>query len=344
MSNSNIINYDTFNDVGASTKIITAAEMEVGKRYVIVTLGDTDFITLGADLNQVGTVFAATNVDAETATSNLGTVELRGIGSATDEVGVVLSDNFNTWRKKTNGIVEKINIIDTDVDTLTSNAALLNRTTVQNFVSAIGGEFKDYGTMTAVNKTIDLAEANIFKFKLQSSEILNISNLAASAGCSYTLIIENEGAYQITWPNEFKFVNGSGNLTKSGTSGSPSFDILKFESSGTTLYSNLSSYIDIADTERMQGAATTHFINAYASRINTANAGPQSYNTEYVRTQMRNIVRAGHFIMARFEQKYTYGTGNGTGTGYRQLFVVYYVNSIASDGKPNLSFASGSFI
>ena len=94
----------------------------------------------------------------------------------------------------------------------------------------------------------------------------------------------------------------------------------------------------------MKGAATTHYINAYASRINTANAGPQSYNTEYVRTQMKNLVKAGHYILARFEQKYTYGTGNGTGTGYRQYFVVYYVNSLEADGTPNISFASGGFI
>jgi hypothetical protein len=94
----------------------------------------------------------------------------------------------------------------------------------------------------------------------------------------------------------------------------------------------------------MRGAATTHYINAYASRITTANAGPASSNVEFVRTAMANVVKKGHFIIARFEQKYTYGTGNGTGTGYRQYFIVYYVNSIAADGKPNLDPASYGLI
>ena len=341
MSNTNIINFDSFNDVGTSTLNLAVTEVEVGKRYEIITVGNTDFILMGSDDNLQGTVFEATDIGIGT-----GVVALRGVGSDTDEVGVVLSDNFNTWRKKTNGIVEKINIIDSDVDTLTTNAALLNATDIQNFASAVGGEFKDYGTMSSSgnNTTINLKDANIFKFRLESSETLDLTFLSASEGCSYTLIIENTGNYQIIWPSQFKFANGAGNLTKSGTSANPVYDICKFTSDGTNLYAELSAYIDVADDARMQGAATTHFINAYASRINTANAGPQSYNTEYVRTAMRNLVRAGHYIMARFEQKYTYGTGNGTGTGYRQLFVVYYVISIASDGRPNLDFASGSFI
>ena len=337
MSNSNIINFDGFKGVGTSTKQISVTELEVGKTYIIRAKGtpETDFIALGSSSNELGTEFVATNVGAAGET---GEVELKA------EVGTILSDNFNTWRKKTNGIIEEINSMNTELDILTANAALLNRQTIQNFEQAIGGEFKDYGTMASNNNTLDLKEANIFKFKIASNETLEISELAASAGCSYTLIIESEGAYQITWPSEFKFVNGSGILTQSGTTENPTYDILKFESSGTVLYSSLSSYIDNADTEIMRGSATTHYINAYASRINTANAGPQSYNTDYVRNAMQGIVKAGHFIMARFEQKYTYGTGNGTGTGYRQYFVIYYVNSIAANGKPNLDFASGGFI
>jgi hypothetical protein len=335
MSNTNIINFDGFKGVGTSTKQISATELEVGKTYIIRVRGNTDFIAIGSSSNVVDTEFVATNV---AAAGNTGEVELKA------EVGTVLSDNFNTWRKKTNGIIEEINEMNVDLNILRDNAALLNRQTIQNFQQAIGGEFKDYGTMTGTNNTLDLKEANIFKFKIASNETLEISELAASAGCSYTLIIESEGAYQITWPSEFKFVNGSGILTQSGTTENPVYDILKFESSGTVLYSSISSYIDNADTEIMRGAATTHYINAYASRITTANAGPASSNVEFVRTAMANVVKKGHFIIARFEQKYTYGTGNGTGTGYRQYFIVYYVNSIAADGKPNLDPASYGLI
>ena len=217
MSNSNIINFDGFKGVGTSTQQISVTELEVGKTYIIRVVGNTDFIAIGSDSNAVGVEFVATNI-AEAGQT--GEVELKA------EVGAILSDNFNTWRKKTNGIIEEINSMNTELDILTANAALLNRQTIQNFEQAIGGEFKDYGTMSAGNRTLDLAEANIFKFKLGSSESLIISNLSASVGCSYTLIIESEGAYQITWPSEFKFVNGSGILTQSGTTENPIYDIL----------------------------------------------------------------------------------------------------------------------
>ena len=136
MSNTNIINYDGFKTVGTSTAVISVTEIEVGKTYTIIAAGDTNFVSLGALDDNVGTVFTTTDIGVGT-----GTVEL------VDEAGVLLNDNFNTWRKKTNGILEKVNDMDVDLITLTSNAALLNRVDVQNFTSAIGGEFKNYATM-----------------------------------------------------------------------------------------------------------------------------------------------------------------------------------------------------
>ena len=329
MSNSNIINFDGFKGVGTSTKQISVTELEVGKTYIIRAKGtpETDFIALGSLSNELDTEFVATNVGAAGET---GEVELKA------EVGTVLSDNFNTWRKKTNGIIEEINSMNTELDILTANAALLNRQTIQNFQQAIGGEFKDYGTMTGTNNTLDLKEANIFKFKIASSEALQISELAASAGCSYTLIIESEGEYQINWPSEFKFVNGSGTLTQTGTPTTPSFDILKFESSGTVLYSSLSSYIDNADTEIMKGAATMHYCNMYNNAGTTAlNSSPSASNQAAAKSALGATVKVGHYAMLRFRQYYSYGTGNGTGYSYRSAYYVYIVKSLNADGTIN---------
>lgn len=339
MSNSNIINFDGFKGVGTSTKQISVTELEVGKTYIIRAKGtpETDFISLGSSSNELGTEFVATNVGAAGET---GEVELKA------EVGTILSDNFNTWRKKTNGIIEEINSMNTELDILTANAALLNRQTIQNFEQAIGGEFKDYGTMTSANNTLDLKEANIFKFKIASSETLQISELAASAGCSYTLIIESEGAYQINWPSEFKFVNGSGTLTQTGTPEIPAYDILKFESSGTVLYSSLSSYIDLADTEAQKGAATMHFLNLYNSAGTTGlNSSPSQANQNNAKSALGTSVKAGHYVMIRFRQYYSYGTGNGTGYSYRSAYWVYIVNSLNADGTiNNWDYASSGFI
>lgn len=240
MSNSNIINYDGFKSVGTSTKIILASELEIGKTYEIITAGDTVFTAIGAADNVVGTTFTATDIGVGT-----GTVEL------VDETGVGLSDNFNTWRKKTNGVVEKINLMDADLVELTTNAALLNGDDVQNFTNAIGGEFKDYGTMSSENRTIDLKDANTFKFKLQADFTLLLDNLSDSAGCSYTLIIESEGDYEITWPSEFKFVQGSDVLSTTGSSAVPTYDILRLESDGTNLYS-------VIDSSRRESITVQH--------------------------------------------------------------------------------------
>jgi len=314
MSNTNIINYDGFKTVGTSTAVISVTEIEVGKTYTIITADDTNFVSLGALDDNVGTVFTATDIGVGT-----GTVEL------VDEAGVLLNDNFNTWRKKTNGILEKVNDMDVDLIALTSNAALLNKVDVQNFTSAIGGEFKDYLTMSGENRTIDLKKANIFKFKLQADFTLLLDNLSASEGCSYTLIIESEGAYQITWPAAFKFADGNGALTKTGSSGTPSYDILRFESDGTNLYGTISSYIDNAIDAAQAGAATTHFVNAYAAGQTPTNGAPSPGMISTVQTMLGDTVRSGHYVMARFNYRYSYGTGNGTGYGNRQAIYVYLV-------------------
>jgi hypothetical protein len=314
MSNTNIINYDGFKTVGTSTQVISVTELEVGKVYTIASVGDTDFIAIGAANGTLNEQFTATDVGSGT-----GTIEL------VDESGIILSDNFNTWRKKTNGILEKVNAMDVDLLNLTSNAALLDKTDIQNFTSAIGGEFKDYATMSAANRTIDLKEANIFKFKLQGDFTLLLSNLAVSVGCSYTLIVESEGAYQITWPTAFKFADGNGTLTKTGSSGTPSYDILRFESDGTNLYCTISSYVDNAIETAQAGAATTHFVDAYGvgqTAVNGAPSGPQIAAAQLL---LGDTVKPGHFVMARFNQRYSYGTGNGTGYSNRQILYVYEV-------------------
>jgi len=331
MSNTNIINYDGFKSVGTSTPIILVTELEIGKTYEIITAGDTVFTAIGAPDNSVGTTFTASDTGTGT-----GTVEL------VDETGVGLSDNFNTWRKKTNGVVEKINLMDADLVELTTNAALLNRVDVQNFTNAIGGEFKDYATMSAANRTIDLKEANIFKFKLQGDFTLLLSNLAVSVGCSYTLIVESEGAYQITWPTAFKFADGNGTLTKTGSSGTPSYDILRFESDGTNLYCTISSYVDNAIETAQKGAATTHFVNAYGVGQTSTNGGPSTAMINSAKNMLGDTVKAGHFVMARFNQRYSYGTGNGTGYSNRQILYVYSVTGTYPN--QNWTYATGAFL
>ena len=331
MSNTNIINYDGFKTVGTSAAVISVTEIEVGKTYTIIAAGDTNFVSLGALDDNVGTVFTTTDIGVGT-----GTVEL------VDEAGVLLNDNFNTWRKKTNGILEKVNDMDVDLITLTSNAALLNRVDVQNFTSAIGGEFKNYATMADGNRTIDLKEANIFKFKLQGDFTLLLSNLAVSAGCSYTLIVESEGAYQITWPAAFKFADGNGTLSKTGSSGTPSYDILRFESDGTNLYCTISSYVDNAIETSQAGAATTHFVNAYDVGQTATNGNPSDAQIDGAKLILGDTVKAGHFVMARFKQIYSYGTGNGTGYAARQLLYVYKVTGTYP--TQNWYYATGAFL
>ena len=331
MSNTNIINYDGFKTVGTSTQVISVTELEVGKAYTIASVGTTDFIAIGAANGTLNEQFTATDVG-----SGNGTIEL------VDESGIILSDNFNTWRKKTNGILEKVNDMDVDLLNLTANAALLDKNDVQNFTSAIGGEFKNYDTMSSGNRTIDLKEANIFKFKLQGDFTLLLDNLSASEGCSYTLIIESEGAYQITWPSAFKFADGNGTLTKTGSAGTPTYDILRFESDGTNLYGTLSSYIDNAIDTAQKGAATTHFVNAYGVGQTPTNGGPTTGMINAAKNLLGDTVKAGHYVMARFNQKYSYGTGNGTGIANRQILYVYYVTGTYPN--QNWSYATGAFL
>jgi len=255
MSNTNIINYDGFKTVGTSTAVISVTEIEVGKTYTIIAEGDTNFVSLGALDDNVGTVFTATDIGVGT-----GTVEL------VDEAGVLLNDNFNTWRKKTNGILEKVNDMDVDLINLTTNAALLNKVDVQNFTSAVGGKFKDYVTMSSGNRTIDLKDANTFKFKLQADFTLLLDNLSDSAGCSYTLIIESEGDYEITWPSELKFVSGGDVLSTTGSSATPTYDILRFESDGTNLYGVIDSAQRESITVQHDGTNVTDIKGCTISR------------------------------------------------------------------------------
>lgn len=331
MSNTNIINYDGFKTVGTSTQVISVTELEVGKTYTIASVGTTDFTAIGAAEGAQGLQFIATDIGSGT-----GTIEL------VDESGIILSDNFNTWRKKTNGILEKVNAMDIDLLNLTANAALLDKNDIQNFTSAIGGEFKNYDTMSSGNRTIDLKEANIFKFKLQGDFTLLLDNLSASEGCSYTLIIESEGAYQITWPSAFKFADGNGTLTKTGSAGTPTYDILRFESDGTNLYGTLSSYIDNAIDTAQKGAATTHFVNAYGVGQTATNGGPTTGMINAAKNLLGDTVKAGHYVMARFNQRYSFGTGNGTGYSNRQILYVYYVTGTYPN--QNWSYATGAFL
>ena len=269
------------------------------------------------------------NVEASTATG-------------ASEAGVVLTDDFAKWRKKSNGVIEKVKALDTTVTDLNANAAIINKTSYQKFNKAIGS--------TVVNLTdpeqIDLAAGNTFVITLtQSVSTLEFLNSGTSTqGGRFTFIIKSTGTYSIAWPNsgtqEVIFADGSGALT-SGTA----TDIMNVYNDGTKLYATLSAYIDQQITASVQGAATMHYYNSYYvggfDNSDNLNGGLTGTEVNRVKTNMGNTVKSGHFVLVRFGQYYSYRWGNGTSKSTRQAFQLFSVNGT----YPNQSWANqGVFI
>lgn len=251
------------------------------------------------------------NVDASTATG-------------ASEAGVVLTDDFAKWRKKSNGVIEKVKALDTTVTNLDANAAIINKTSYQKFNKAIGS--------TVVNLTdpeeIDLAAGNTFVITLTQS----VSNLSfinsgtATQGGRFTFIIKSTGTYSIAWPNsgteEVIFADGSGALTL-GTA----TDIMNVYNDGTKLYATLSAYIDQQITASQQGAADMHYLNVmHTAGFNDndhTNSGLTGTEINNARILLGASVKDGHTVMVRFSQRYSYRWGNGTSYATRRAFQVF---------------------
>ena len=62
-----------------STTPITAGAFIVGKRYKILTVGSTNFISIGASANTIGVVFTATGVGSGTGTASLNSAAIKSL-------------------------------------------------------------------------------------------------------------------------------------------------------------------------------------------------------------------------------------------------------------------------
>ena len=89
-----------------------------------------------------------------------------------------------------------------------------------------------------------------------------------------------------------------------------------------------------------------HFLNLYNNAGTTGlNSSPSQANQNNAKSALGTSVKAGHYVMIRFRQYYSYGTGNGTGYSYRSAYWVYIVRNLNADGTiNNWDYASSGFV
>ncbi len=74
--------------------LVTAGAFVTGVSYRIVSAGDTDFISIGAADNNVGTVFTATGAGSGTGTATDQTVDIKVTGTAAETVDWQVNANY----------------------------------------------------------------------------------------------------------------------------------------------------------------------------------------------------------------------------------------------------------
>jgi hypothetical protein len=109
----------------------------------------------------------------------------------------------------------------------------------------------------------------------------------------------------------------------------------------------VSTDVDAAVTTYDDNSGRIHFIDVFADSVHpnygvngytNLRAGPSTANVAYVASLMTNVVKAGHFVLARYRQHARYGGGNGTGHHNIQLLVMFKVASVdGSTGIPTLT-------
>jgi hypothetical protein len=251
--------------------------------------------------------------------------------AGTNIAGIILSDTFENWREKTNGIIaqtntNKTNIESNDVDiaTINANAAFLNATDFQKFDKTTGS------TVTSVTNpsSLDLKVGNTFIITLTQNCDLSsgVTNIASTGGGIWNIVIINQGGFQITWPSAFKFAHGTGQLTTTDDSSNPTYNYLSLANDGTNLYAFLSSDINTLIDEKTAGAATMHFLNIYDSGGATANnSNPSQSMIDHAKATLGDTVKDGHFVLLRYKQSYDRWNGNSTSYLTRQGLIVYRV-------------------
>jgi hypothetical protein len=257
--------------------------------------------------------------------------------AGTNAAGVLLSDTFENWREKTNGIIAQTNTNktniesnDTDIATINSTAAFKNAAAFQRFDKTTGS------TVTSVTNptSLDLSAGNTFIITLTQNCDLSsgVTGIAVTAGGIWNIIIINQGSFQITWPSTFKFAHGTGQLTTTSDSANPTYNYLSLANDGTNLYAFLSSDINTLIDEKTAGAATMHFVNIYVSGggATALNSGASTAQINFAKATLGDSVKDGHFVYIRFKQYYSRWVGNGTAYEFRQAMTVFKVTGTYS--------------
>lgn len=79
-----------------ATPTVAAGKFVVGTQYRIATIGNTDFTSIGASANTIGTTFTATGVGAGTGTANLvsGTTQTYSFATDADVLNLRVGDVY----------------------------------------------------------------------------------------------------------------------------------------------------------------------------------------------------------------------------------------------------------
>jgi hypothetical protein len=86
----------------------------------------------------------------------------------------------------------------------------------------------------ASDQTANLLNSQLFIVSVQGNHTLSVSNM--TSGVEATFLINNTGAYDITFSGDFSFVGGNNPTI---TSGSSAVDLVRCVSNGTKMYCNI---------------------------------------------------------------------------------------------------------
>ena len=168
--------------------------------------------------------------------------------AGTNEAGVLLTDTFETWREKTNGIVAQVKT-NSEFAAAKANAALLDAAGVQTFQKPIKATLSTID-VTSSTFTVDLTTSNVFVINLKSgigtTATMTLSNIASVSGGAFTMVIKNEGDFDIDYPDTMFFSGGDPSVTTGGTSSTPTVDILSGISDGTNFYASYNFNLEAA--------------------------------------------------------------------------------------------------
>jgi hypothetical protein len=301
-----------------------------------------------------------------------------GTTLSTTEAGVLLTDTLEDFREKTNGIVEKVKAIDaayavadTDITTayvsadtaikaggLNVNALDLDKIE-QIAVNNLLGNVAGTGDGNVAEVQIDVAGS------LQDSDdaiptskaVRDYADTADAAIKAGGLDTNSVALTKIAQVSDNKLLGNVSGGTANVSEIEIDVTVSGLQDSDDTIPSSkaVREYVDTAISTKLDSStftafeatsATTHYINAYGGGGAT-NLNWDSITTaqsEFIATAMTGVVATGHFVMARVNQYYSWGGGNGTGYGHRQMFVVLSVTSLDGAGKPTFNAVAGGHV